>query len=603
MQSEQQHIDDFFRKKEEAHQPDTGNMDGSWERMKGLLKPTGNPTPKHYRLQTTRRIIKYLGGFTVVTVITLIGLNTSRTAKKQPATKATAQKTAAAPAGKQLAAHKPAVTTTNILPVKAVVKKTNTHKPSYRRTYSILPTSRQLVNAPPEAKPEAPPIAEEASQEIKSKASPIAEIISDSAAAAKQLEAFYKALEKPAQEFVINTSRDTTIIGSDGTRLTIPAQAFGTHKKPLVNGNVQIVLREYYTYEDILSARLTTTSGDLQLESGGMVCIDAFADGEKAGLKTGKRIKMEMPTTSYNEEMQLFSGVRTSIKPAFHATFMNNTMIDTVHFMKQELDENGSIEWIPEGQEQKIATRESRKIRVLQVYSDPYKIDNGKKVTAYFYIAPNCPLSNEEMMTRLAQQSEVHFDEVKVKRLKHLPKIKDPLRDEIIPIAGDSVEMYFGQALRMKLLSPEDSLRIVAQFQKENTERENRVKLMDRYSFSIGKLGWFNCDRFSGERGPKVLFAVNPGEGYETTSLASHLVFTRFRSVLAGAWKDNKIVFGRVPKDESVKIVCIGIKNGHVMACIQSLNVSGTEIRNLAFEETTPEQFKQKLQTLGLTLP
>jgi hypothetical protein len=601
MQSEQHYIDDLFRKKEEAHQPDTGNMDGDWELMKGLLKPAGNPTPKHYRLQTTRRIIKYLGGFTVVTVITLIGLNTARTAKKLPATKAAAQKTAAVPANKKPAASntvasKPVVTPSSVPPVKAAVKKTTTHKSVHRRTYSIPPAGPQLVikeNTPIlTVVPEASPITEK---------SP--ETIADTATAVQRLAAFYKALQKPAQQFVINTSSDTTIIGRDGTRLTIPAQAFGTHKKPLVNGNVQITLYEYYSYEDILAARLTTTSGDQQLESGGMVNIEAYADGEIAGLKTGKRIKMEMPTTSYNEEMQLFSGVKTSIKPAFHATFMNNTMIDTVHFMKRELDENGTIEWMPEGQEQKIAARESRKIKVLQVYGDPYKIERGKKITAYFYIAPTCPLSDEEMITRLAQQSEVHFDEVKVKRLKHLPKVKDPLRDEIIPIAGDSVSMYFGQALRMKLLSPEDSLHIVAQFQKENTERENRLKLMDRYSFSIGKLGWFNCDRFSGEPGPKVLFAVNPGDGYEPTTMVSHLVFSKFRSVLPGTYKDNKIVFGRVPKDESVKIVCVGIRNGRVMACIQPLNTISTEIKNLAFEETTPEQFKQKLQTLGLTLP
>ncbi len=84
MRSEQQHIDDFFRKKEEEFQQDTGHADAHWEQMRGLLKPAigPDPVPKGYRLSTSRRIIKYLGGFTVVTVITLVTLTTIRSKKK-----------------------------------------------------------------------------------------------------------------------------------------------------------------------------------------------------------------------------------------------------------------------------------------------------------------------------------------------------------------------------------------------------------------------------------------------------------------------------------------------------------------------------------------
>ncbi len=39
------------------------------------------------------------------------------------------------------------------------------------------------------------------------------------------------------------------------------------------------------------------------------------------------------------------------------------------------------------------------------------------------------------------------------------------------------------------------------------------------------------------------------------------------------------------------------------MACIQELNTDKEEIGNLAFEETTPQQFRQKLQALSLSLP
>lgn len=607
MRSEQQHIDDFFRKKEEAYQPDTGSMDGNWEQMKGLLKPSGDPAPKNYRLQTTRRIIKYLGGFTVVTVITLIWLNASRTAKKAPPAKAVAQKTATVavnpkPAANKTASTKPAVTPTAIPVVKARIKKATTQpvkqKPVYQGTYTA-PVNQQLLKA-----------ADKTPEAIKTDILPVAEELPaqspDAAAAAKQLEAFYKALQKPAQEFMISTHKDTTIIGREGTRLTIPAQAFATRKKGSANGNVQIVLREYYTYEDILAAKLTTTFGDEQLESGGMVNISANVNGEEAGLKTGKYIKLEMPTANYDEEMQLFSGLRASIKPAFHAAFMNNTMIDTVHFMRREADEKGNIDWIPEGQSQRLPLKAGRKIKVFRLYNEPYKLVHGKKTKAYFYMSPASPYTEAEMKKKLLEHSNGNYDAVKVKIPSRGSKLFFWNKREVGPLVGDSVEMYFGQALKERLLSPEDSLRIVGQFREDSIREATRLKLMNQYTFSVGNLGWFNCDRFSRERGPRVLFTFNPGEGFEAAGMVSHLVFDRYRSVLPGTYNENKILFGRIPKDEPVKLVCLGIKNGRVMACIQSLNVTEAAISNLkklAFEETTPEAFKKKLQTLRLSLP
>ncbi len=47
-------------------------------------------------------------------------------------------------------------------------------------------------------------------------------------------------------------------------------------------------------------------------------------------------------------------------------------------------------------------------------------------------------------------------------------------------------------------------------------------------------------------------------------------------------------------------MICLGVKDGKVMSCIQPLTVSAREVNNLVFEETTPEQFKQKLQALNL---
>jgi hypothetical protein len=612
MLSDQQHIDDFFRKKEEAYQPDAGQLDGDWEQLKALMKQGPKPAPKNYRLQTTRRIIKYLGGFTVITVITIVWLTASRTAKKpavaaKPATQktvvskpvpsatkteasvaATAPKTAVAKPATAIAAKSNATSNKN----KPATPQPTKHRQRYDQPVHTPPTGN-IVDVRNETATQTTAAVREHR---------ILEEAPKSKDAAQQLAAFYKAIQKPVQEFTINASRDTVLIGKEGTRLTIPALAFATPKRGTVNGNVQIVLREYYSYDDILAAKLTTTFGDVQLKSGGMVNITAEVNGEKAGLKNGKNIKLEMPTKAYDEEMQLFSGMKTSIKQAFEAKFMDNRMIDTVHFLKRQMDDNGTIDWIPEGQSQRLPMRETRKINVFQLYNEPYKVTTGKITTGYFYMSAQCPYPKTEMIKLLKEKSDTYLDKVKIKQLKGKRHEGRLSRSGPVPVVGDSVRMYFTQAIKLKLLSPQDSLRLTAEFRKDSIAEDTRLKLMNRYTFTLSNLGWFNCDRFANDRGPKVLFTYKPEEGFDGAAMVSNLVFTRYRSVLPGNYKDDQIVFGSIPKDEPVKLVCIGVKNGRIMACIQSL-AAGQEVGALAFEETTPEQFKKKLQTLNISLP
>jgi|GEM_PF-1257039 len=647
MRSEQQHIDDFFRKKEEEYQQDTGQADTHWEQMRGLLKPAigPDPVPKGYKLYSSRRIIKYLGGFTVVTVITLVTLTTIRS-KKKASSKALAQKTIVAPAKKQLAA----TTTINrkdtiispvpkVLPAtapKAATTRSVTTKASTRVNVApVQPASRRRSDEKP-VQPATMPKAEKVQPApVQQRENPVSLQLSKedlairtreqtilyerpnikttqedvssssiliSSSPLAQVNAFYQQLQKPGEQFVIEVDRDTILTGKEGTRLTVPAFAFVGKRGLIKEGLVTIELREYYTYDDILAAKLSTTAGGEQLISGGMVHLAAQVNGDPVNIAGRKSIRLEMPTAKPDEQMQLFRGTRSSLKKAFVAKFMDNRMIDTVRFMKREADENGDIDWVPEGQEQKFSDPLNRRITVLDPYADPYHVSHGKKIKAYFYVAKSCPYSDAEMKEKLRAYSNSYFDVIKVKRVNAVPMANYKVREDRVSIAGDSVVMTFRQAMRRKLLTPEDSIKVLEKFHTDSLNLENRHQLMGRYSFTITNLGWYNCDKFNNSA-PKMLFAFNPGEGFDPGSMVSHIVFTNYKSVMAGTYKDNKIQFGRVPKNESVKIVCIGIKNGKVLACIQELNTDQEEIGNLAFEETTPVRFKQKLQSLSLSLP
>jgi hypothetical protein len=245
---------------------------------------------------------------------------------------------------------------------------------------------------------------------------------------------------------------------------------------------------------------------------------------------------------------------------------------------------------------------DERTIKIFRMFNDPYKVVHGrKKTTAFFFVAPECPYSKKEMAQKLKEKAGTYFDVVKIKKLKENSRFMRRNIDYNTPVAGDSVSLTFNEARRQKL-STQDSLQIEELIRKDSTAYTTRLKLMNRYTFNVSNLGWFNCDRFTNDPGPKVLFAYQPGPGFDAEAMVSNLVFTRYRSVLPGKNDNKQISFGRIPKGEPVQLVCIGVRNGRVVACIQPVT-TGQPIGDLAFEETTPEQFRKKLQTLNIALP
>ncbi|WMI68837.1 hypothetical protein [Mangrovimonas sp. YM274] len=119
----------------------------------------------------------------------------------------------------------------------------------------------------------------------------------------------YKLILKEAEIIVVNTAKDTVIVCREGTRLRIKANSF-VYKNSgrIVNGNVNLKVSEYYELADMLLANLTTRSHDEQLETGGMLHLEAFQNGKALELKNGVAIEIGFPKKGQKDGMQLFSG-------------------------------------------------------------------------------------------------------------------------------------------------------------------------------------------------------------------------------------------------------------------------------------------------------
>jgi mono/diheme cytochrome c family protein len=98
---------------------------------------------------------------------------------------------------------------------------------------------------------------------------------------------------------LIRTDRDTVLTTSKGARLHIPKGAFSGS-----SGQEALLVKEAYSFEDIVRAGLQTRSGDKALSSGGMIYVAAV----KNGVSLQKPIGVELPAQRFDASMQLYRG-------------------------------------------------------------------------------------------------------------------------------------------------------------------------------------------------------------------------------------------------------------------------------------------------------
>lgn len=543
MLSDNQHIDDFFRQKEEAFAPDNLPVEANWQQFKTQLsKPGGDPGKGS---PGNTHITRLLGLIVVAAVVLLIAINPFKHSKKK-ITATTKQQTTVAVRDTP-AASKPDVKVAADAPAQVIVTRPAANKHAHEQSPILI-----------SAIPAAPVTANKGNDTVES-ASPDA---------TEMLQSFFQQLEKPATEFYINTDRDTILVTAAGTRLVIPA-----HTLLNKTGAVKITVREYYKYEDIIAAKLTTTSNGEQLITGGMVHISAEQDGQPVTIAPQKAITVNMPTNNYDDSMQLFAG--------------------------QEVprdDQNiTDLNWLPLGPFiQKINDHSAPKGYELNLDKvEPYAVNYGKNTTAKFYVSRYLTIAKTELTDRLKQRFGSYYDVIKIKRAP-----KWSYRDRLhvidsIPV-GDIITFSSTYTTTGNIrLSKENGLTQDSSF---NAQQQ---KLYGVYSFALNKFGWYNCDRFLKDRRAKVDCTVLLDKGATAANHVCFLVFTRYKSLVQGDyWRGQKQSFPQVPAGESAIVVTVAVNAGKVVSSMQPVTISATPITDLTFTPTTPEQFKQQLQSL-----
>jgi cytochrome c2 len=102
------------------------------------------------------------------------------------------------------------------------------------------------------------------------------------------------------QLFVVNIDRDTVLLTRSGCVIKIPQGSLESKGK-----EVKLEVKEALSIDEMVLAGLTTMSGNKPLSSGGMIFIDAAGGYE---VKIVKPLEVKIPTKSFNNEMQVYSG-------------------------------------------------------------------------------------------------------------------------------------------------------------------------------------------------------------------------------------------------------------------------------------------------------
>jgi len=547
MLSEKQHIDDFFRRKEEAFTPDDQPIEAHWQQMRAQL---ADPEPKPVNAKTgsniSRHFNKFLGALITVIIIAVLAINPFRS-HKHTISKTKRSATAAVTPAETVKQDRLSDSLPNTT-INAARSQEEQVAISKAVDYGLHPQANLPVPPPDKEKPDAYAL----------------------------LQAFYKQLEKEEQGFYIRADRDTTLTAKEGTRLFVPANALITKAGP-VKGQVKIVVREYYHTADIIAARLHTTSNGQQLITGGMLHISAEQDGEPVMMAPQKAITVNMPTENYDNQMQLFSGQE----------------------MPSDVDNSSTLDWLPVGPFQELINfhGDGRKIKKLNLFNvEPFSVSYGKKTIARFYLSERVVTPKRELIARLKGRFGDYYDVIKIRRVRKNKNYGTSADGN--PYVIDSTFEDTKAVLASKKSTKQDSLRLIAIRKQDSFNLEQQVRLRSTYSFALTNFGWYNCDKFSNDPRPKVICKVNLPEAPSAGNHVSLLVFTRYRSVIPGYYNGEHQDQYYMPEGEPVLLITVAVTADKVVSNIHPLTTSNTVVRNLVFEPTTAEQFKQKLQSL-----
>ncbi|MCX6183335.1 MAG: hypothetical protein NT150_15585 [Bacteroidetes bacterium] len=114
--------------------------------------------------------------------------------------------------------------------------------------------------------------------------------------------------EPETQTFEIPSNQAAILTGKNGVVIHVPANAFTDDKGNLINGIVNIELKEMLTLRDQITTGYRASSLHKTLISGGAFFLNAQINGQKVTLADSQFISVEVPALKVDSTMNVFIG-------------------------------------------------------------------------------------------------------------------------------------------------------------------------------------------------------------------------------------------------------------------------------------------------------
>ena len=354
------------------------------------------------------------------------------------------------------------------------------------------------------------------------------------------LKDLYKELSLDFQEFCINPNRDTTITLEQGTILDINANTF--HSK---SSCITLKAKEVYTYSDMFFENLTTSSFGKQLETGGMIFLDA-TDKSGKKLKPNESMSILMPTNEIKSDMQVFYG---------------------------DKDQEEGINWRLED------SAESNRMVGLDFFGEgsfipPIDLSNECK---FFW----CKIGNAVRSVGGVFSRELRYrNEIKRNQYKQAENIKH-LMDSLGVKNYEELYAHMAKERQKKI--------------EERIEKgDANIQDISYYAFRTSNLGWINCDRFNNVN-PKIVMKT-PIAHQEGVDIK--LFFKSFKSIMPANNFGDYIAFRGIKEKESVNYIAVKTENGKIYLSMIDTRTTKNAPKP-EFQEVTLESLKEKIKGLN----
>jgi TonB family protein len=407
--------------------------------------------------------------------------------------------------------------------------------------------------------------------------------------------------KKKYQYFNINASKDETITGAEGTKITFKANSFNVPE----NSVLKIRLKEYYKMSDIAFSNLTTETADGQLlETGGMLYIDALANNKKVDLKKDTFFDVKFPFDQKKNDMMLFDGKTKGKNIVWEESETKNTDV-VVEALAEEWESEvfTIVEKMPEfkGGQKKMFEFLGKTIK----YPAEAKGKNiSGKVYVNFIIGTNGKIQNVKTLRGIhpsLNREAIRIIESmpnwipgrnrgKAVNVSYNLPIEFKLDNNTVAFTSEQIQ-HFSDSLKETQennIFNNDGMAV-----KKTSENERVAKSeINYYALSGLKLGWVNCDRYA------RMGSLNLAIKLENNNTNVKIIFHRFKSLISGNNKNLYSKFGKMPTGERVTVFAIKYVDKKPLVCLQEITTSKKEIV-LEFEELTIERLKEITQKIS----